>query len=272
MKRQTFLAVFVLMFCFAPFLFAASVGPSADVGSPEGWWKIPKIGKNPLKASYVYEYETRDLRPRDGDPTLRIHWNLAKLALDLGGRVEPYVELGSANILTREPVGHASGTMRDTFDFGAGFAWGVGAKIILFQKKIICEQAKPFQIFADGKFRRVRAQLDRYVGQDVVDGSDTMKLNTWQAAIGVSQEFKVCKNFTVTPYFGGKYSDVDAIDKGTVFVTDGSAVTGKARVQSRRKFGPFVGADFGIGPCINLFVEGRFVDENSVSTGVTIRI
>jgi hypothetical protein len=248
---------------------AASVGLTSDVTAPEGGLlQIPKIGKSPLKASFVYDYENRDLRPKSGDPKAHVHWFLAKISFDIMDRVEPYIELGSAKMSARAPVG----TTRDSFDYGASFAWGIGAKVILFKKKVFSSQAKDLQIFSDSKFRRTRTQLDKLIGQDITDGAVNVKWLEWQTALGVSQEFRLCKNFTVTPYFGGKYSDIDAISKGTAITASGRGINGKSRDQSQYKFGPFVGMDIGIGKYMSLSVEGRFVDENSVSAGITFRI
>lgn len=277
MKKQTVSAVclMILFFvqCLTPSLFAATVGATSDVSTPEGGWlKIPRIGKNPIKASYVYEYETRALRPRSDNPTMKINWHLAKISIDLFDRIEPYVELGSAQISTRLPVGYLSGVVRDSFAYDPSFAWGFGGKVIIFEKKIFSSQPKGFQIFADGLFRRTRSGLDKYMGQHIADGAFNIKFIEWQAAVGVSQEFKISKNLTVTPYVGGKYSDIDEIDKGVAILSDEAGVEGKGRMQSRRKFGPFVGIDAGIGKCVSIFAEGRFVDEESVSTGVTVRV
>ena len=246
---------------------AASVGPTSDVATPEGGLlQIPKIGESPLKAAFVYDYETRHLRPYK--PEIRINWFLAKISFDIMNRVEPYVELGGAKMSTREPVGD----MRNTFDYGAGFAWGFGAKVILFAKKVFCGQDKELKIFSDTKFRRTRSTLDRYISQDITQGSMYMKLWEWQTALGVSQEFKITKDLTATPYLGAKYSDVDILSDGDVTTGSGDEVFGKVRYQSRYKFGPFIGMDIGIGKYVSLSVEGRFVDENSVSAGITFRI
>jgi hypothetical protein len=248
---------------------AASVGPTSDVATPEGGLlQIPKIGNSPLKAAFVYDYENRDLRPKAGDPKLHVHWFLAKISFDILDRVEPYIELGSAKMSARAPVG----TTKDSFDYGASFAWGIGAKVILFKKKVFSSQDKDLQIFSDTKFRRTHTQLDKWIGQGITDGAINAKLLEWQTALGVSQEFKLSKNLTATPYFGGKYSDMDAISKGTAITASGLGINGKSRDQSQYKFGPFVGMDIGIGKYVSLFVEGRFVDENSVSTGITLRI
>ncbi len=248
---------------------AASVGPTSDVATPEGGLlEIPKIGKSPLKASFVYDYENRDLRPKTGDPKAHVHWFLAKISCDIMDRVEPYIELGSAKMAARAPVG----ATRDSFEYGASFAWGLGAKVILFKQKVFSSQAKDLQIFSDSKFRRTRTQLDKFIGQDITDGVVNATWLEWQTALGVSQEFKLSKDFTVTPYFGGKYSDMDAISKGAAFTASGSGINGKSRDQSQYKFGPFVGMDIGIGKFVSLSVEGRFVDENSVSAGITLRI
>lgn len=246
---------------------AASVGSTSDVATPEGGLlHIPKIGESPLKAGFVYDYETRSLRPYNAK--LRVNWFLAKISFDIMDRVEPYVELGGAKISTREPVG---GT-HDSFGYGASFAWGVGAKVILFAKKVFCGQDKELKIFSDSKIRRTRGLLDRYIGAKVTSGDMDMHLFEWQTALGVSQEFKVSKHLTVTPYLGAKYSDVDMISDGFVTVGSGDGVFGKAVYGSHNKFGPFVGMDVGIGKWVSLSVEGRFVDENSVSAGITFRI
>ncbi len=248
---------------------AASVGPTSDVATPEGGLlQIPKVGKSPLKAGFLYDYETRHLNPKSGDPTMQINWFLAKISFDIMDRIEPYIELGSAKMSARAPVG----TETASFDYGADFAWGIGAKVILFKQKVFSSQAKDLQIFSDTKFRRARVQLDGLIGQDVSDGAMNVKFLEWQTALGVSQEFRLSKDFTVTPYFGGKYSDIDAISKGTAITPSGWGIDGKSRDQSRNKFGPFVGVDIGVGKYASLFVEGRFVDENSVSSGITFRI
>jgi len=253
---------------------AASVGPTCDAATPEGGLlEIPKIGKSPLKAAFVYDYENRDLRPKRNDPDLRIHWFLAKLSIDIMDRVEPYIELGSANISTREPVtGGPSGTTRDSFDYGASFAWGLGTKVILFTKKVFSNQEKEMKLFSDTKFRRTRALLDRYISQKITSGDMDMHVFEWQTALGVSQEFKLSKHLTATPYLGAKYSDVDIISDGTAFTASGQGIGGKVRYGSRNKFGPFVGVDIGIGKYMSLSVEGRFADENSVSAGITFRL
>ena len=274
-KLAMFLGMLLLISQFSiGSVLAASVGPTSDVATPEGGLlQIPKIGKSPLAASFIYDYETRDLRPKSDDPKMHIHWFLAKISFDIMDRVEPYVELGGAKISTREPVDYGpDGMKRNSFDYGASFAWGLGAKVILYTKKVFSGQDKEMKIFSDSKFRRTRAFLDKYIGQGVTQGDMDMKFFEWQTALGVSQEFKLSKNFTVTPCLGAKYSDVNVISDGVAGTGSGDGVIGKARYGSRNKFGPFVGMDIGIGKYVSLFVEGRFVDENSVSTGITFRI
>jgi len=274
MKKLTALMTCLLMFfsmqCLTPSVFGATVGANSDISSPEGWLDIPKVGKSPLKASYIYEYERRLLRPSTGGPRAQVNWNLAKLAIALGGRVEPYVELGSAQVLIEEPVNRGFGLDTDAFQFERSFAWGIGTKVLLWQQQIFRNQKK-LQFFTDVKYRRTRANNDTVTGQKISLGSDTLTFNEWQAAIGVSQEFRISKHLSVTPYFGGKYSDVEMVSKGSFALQDNGGLAGKTHYQSHKKFGPFVGVDMGIGKCVTVFAEGRFVDEYGVSAGATVR-
>lgn len=276
MKKLTALMTCLMMFlslqCLTPSVFGATVGAASDISSPEGWLDIPKVGKSPLKASYIYEYEMRNLRPSTGGPRMQARWHLAKLAIALGDRVEPYIELGNAQILMEEPVNRGFGLDTDAFEFEHDFAWGIGTKVLLYQVQAFRNQPKKLKFFTDVKYRRTRANVDSVTGQEIILGSDTIKFNEWQAAIGVSQEFRFGKHLSVTPYFGGKYSDVDVISKGEFTIEDGGGLSGKSHYQSARKFGPYAGADINVGKCVTVFVEGRFVDESSVSAGVTVRI
>ncbi|MCD6402289.1 hypothetical protein J7L36_00320 [bacterium] len=81
----------------------------------------------------------------------------------------------------------------------------------------------------------------------------------WQISLFAMKDFEF-ENFILTPYLGIKYSDLKA---------DGKGGTWEGDVEADENFGVFLGLDLGLTENISLDLEGRFIDEEAFTVGLS---
>ena len=87
----------------------------------------------------------------------------------------------------------------------------------------------------------------------------TFRMQEWYASPYIARKIA---NFT--PYAGGRYSDYRVKQEGP----DDPQRWDKLRFKADCNLGVFVGMDCTIGEHFKVNVEGRFIDETAISTGV----
>jgi hypothetical protein len=205
-----------------------------------------------------------------------------KGTLGLHPNVDIFVKLGMADA-NSEYKWKESGFPDEKIEFEDDwdFAWGVGAKVKIF------ETPGGLRFMADGQYLSYEVDGDIKVdGQDFDQGlleelqlldptatfsSDSKtEIEEWQVALYVNQTFG---NFS--PYAGVKYSefDVDFELKGSgqLFAIPYSLKLDEES-EADDNFGVFVGTDIYIIPNqLSLNIEARFIDETAGTFGVNYR-
>lgn len=148
-------------------------------------------------------------------------------------------------------------------------AWGVGATLILYEREIEMLNNSILRFGVDGRYRSTKADLKKAIvgGTDyklphtTVDSKD-FKYEDWQVAAETSLQWK-----SFIPYFGVKYSDLEASSELTI-----SGTTYKADdIEAKENIGVFVGMDILVLDYISYTIEGRFIDERALTLSGTIR-
>ncbi len=212
-----------------------------------------------------------------------------KGTLGLHPNVDIFVKLGTADANWEAKEYKILGVVEKIeFDDDWDFAWGIGAKVKIF------ETAGGLRFMADGQY------LSYEVDGDVkVDGKDFARhmselaqqysatlssleleskteIKEWQVALYVNQTIGC-----FSPYVGVKYSEFDADFElkgsgqlevpllGVVIPCSGKL---EAEAEADDNFGVFLGTDIYIIPNqLSVNIEGRFIDETSGTIGVSYR-
>jgi hypothetical protein len=189
-------------------------------------------------------------------------------------RVEPYVRFGSAHLKARWT--DTGGGAQVAMDTSSGFAWGLGIKALVYEFK-----APKIRLICDGSYRAT--ELDPYKGYldshetAITKKSSRFVIREWQAALLVSTEtplpdmfngFEDLKGYKLAPYAGIKYSDISGrlrmvtADTGTVYHPD--------NIKADKNIGIVFGCDLVGDDYVSLNIEGRFIDETAISTGLAM--
>jgi len=184
---------------------------------------------------------------------------LGKLSVTLANKVDLYGMLGAAYGEYEETYG--SDIVK--YETETDIAWGIGSTVLLY------ESDNGIMVGMDTKYRSLEADLDKIIvngttydipSGDVTDAS--IEYMDWQVALGAAYALDM-----FVPYGGVKYSDVDAKLKTTVSGTTYESDS----VEREDNFGIFVGCDILPLENLSLNVEGRFIDEEAVNFGGTLK-
>ncbi|MDL1968207.1 MAG: hypothetical protein LWW97_06575 [Deltaproteobacteria bacterium] len=207
-----------------------------------------------------------------------------KSALGLHPNVDIFVKLGMASAnweaKYKEPVYPDE---KLEFEDDWDFAWGVGAKVKIFETPgglRFMGDAQYLSYKVDGDFETGGKDFDQEILEELrldsgdpnatFSGASEVEIKEWQVALYVNQTFG---NFS--PYAGVKYSecDVDVEFKGSgqAFGNPFSLkIEGDAEADNN--FGIFLGTDIYIIPNqLSLNLEVRFIDETAGTFGLSYR-
>ncbi|RLC26527.1 MAG: hypothetical protein DRH21_01900 [Deltaproteobacteria bacterium] len=205
-----------------------------------------------------------------------------KGALGLHPNVDIFVKLGMASAnweaKCKEP-GYPDEKLE--FDDDRDFAWGIGAKVKIFETLgglRFVGDAQYLSYKVDGDFKIDGKDLDQnrleflrsFDSNATFSADSEVEIKEWQVALYVNQTFG---NFS--PYAGVKYSeyDVDFEFKGSgqaLGIPYSMKVEGDAEADDN--FGIFLGTDIYIIPnLLSINIEARFIDETAGTFGLTYR-
>ena len=205
-----------------------------------------------------------------------------KGTLGLHPNVDMFVKLGMASTnweaMLKEPeYPDEKFEFEDDWDF----AWGIGAKIKIF------ETPGGLRFMADGQYLSYKVDGDVKVdGKDLdqlileefrlwdpmatFSSDSEIEIKEWQVALYVNQTFG---NFS--PYAGIKYSECDVdfeLNGSGQLSGDPYSMKVKGDAEADDNFGIFLGTDIYVIPNqLSINIEGRFLDETAGTIGVNYR-
>jgi len=270
--------ILIFVFTISPTVYAGTVGNPGDVKAlhGKGVFSLKETRNIPIEASFDADVVlNRDLAAGDTTKTAirTSQWYLLKIGYKMFDRIEPYVRLGGAHLKARW-TDTETGT-QVAMDTSSGFAWGLGIKALIYEFK-----APNIKLICDGSYRATN--LDPYKGY--LDGNraaisktnSRFAIREWQAAflaateIGLPHIFDYSedlKGYRLSPYAGIKYSDISGRLR---MVTANGAVYHPDNIKSDKNIGIVVGCDLVGDDYISLNLEGRFIDETAISTGLAV--
>ena len=187
-----------------------------------------------------------------------------KLGLTFSDKATVYCLLGAANA-SQELTVLGSQVKWET---DTAFLWGLGASVIAHEREIDGFGNGTLRVGGDIKYRRAEPDVDKIT----IDGtvydipnsavtSASVEYGEFQVALGLSYQLG---NFI--PYAGVKFAALDGDQKATV-----SGTVYEEDYEEDNSVGMFAGFDYMITDSIALNFEGRFIDEEAISVGGTIR-
>ena len=283
MKKKTRLlscpGILIFAFAFSSAAYASEIGNPGAVNTlhGKGVFSLKEDRNVPIEASVDVDFIlNRDLTAGDVTKTaLRTsEWYFLKIGYTMFNRIEPYVRLGGAHLKARW-TDTDTGT-QVAMDTSSGFAWGLGIKTLVYEFK-----SPNIKLICDGSYRTTK--LDPYKGY--IDSHETTITKTasrfvireWQAALLASTEtplpdmfnyFEDLKKYKLSPYAGIKYSEISG--RLRMFETDTGAIYHPDNIKADKNIGIVVGCDLVGDDYVSLNIEGRFIDETAVSTGLAV--
>ena len=282
MKKYNRFLIFSLVTGFilaAPLMARATpVGNTASVDTlhGQGAFSLKETRNISIDTSFDTDFIfARDLSARDATNAKieNSEWYMTKIGCRIFDRFEPYASLGGAHLKAKW-TGNGSTTSTE-MDTSTGFAWGLGLKALIYEF-----MGPKIKIIGDGSYRTT--DLNPYKGY--LDGqatsidklSSSFVLREWQASILASGEIELgpltslnaLNGYKLSPYGGIKYSQVNGRIRLTT--TDGS-VYHPDEIESRRNVGIVTGFDITApGDNLSFNLEGRFIDEDALSAGLSL--
>lgn len=205
-----------------------------------------------------------------------------KGTVGLHPNVDMFVKLGMASA-NWEAISKMPGDPDEKFEFEDdwNFAWGVGAKVKIFETPgglRFMADAQYLSYKVDGDFKIDGKDVDQNILEDLrlVDPNATfssdskIEIKEWQVALYVNQTFG---NFS--PYAGVKYSDFEVdweLEGSGQFQGNPCSFKIEGDAEADDNFGIFLGTDIYIIPNqLSVNIEVRFIDETAGTIGVNYR-
>lgn len=236
----------------------SSVVLAGTTGSPfkgeHGW-----VG---LEVDIINEKEMEADRARDAQMEGR--WVFLEAGHNTGEGVELYVKLGLSELEGKwwnEPIAIIlphGGNIDVELDQGFAFAMGFG--IDLWQ-----HGGGETALRLGGEWRGTSADIEEIKVDAVLIGEHEgeAELSEWQVSLTLSEEFD-----RLTPYVGLRYSDSD-LDWEDVTLYGTPLKVSSA--ENAENFGVFVGVNYLLADDLAVTLEGRFIDEKSVTIAGKVR-
>lgn len=180
-----------------------------------------------------------------------------KGTLGLHPNVDIFVKLGMAGA-NWEAKYKETGAPDEKIEFEDDwdFAWGIGAKVKIF------ETQGGLRFLGDAQYLAYKVEGDvKLAGEKIPFADSETEIEEWQVALYVNQTFG---NFS--PYAGVKYSDLEMdweLDLAGILKIKGEA-------EADDNFGIFLGTDiYVISDLLSINIEARFIDETAGTLGLT---
>lgn len=269
------LGIFILILSISSLGLAGTVGNSATTSDPKGSGIFSMRQNKNFSVKSGVDFEIlfdKDIKASDGSNTELTsgEWYMAKVSCLMFNRVEPYIKLGMAHMKARWT--EAGTTVKLESD--TNFAWALGSKFLIWDFK-----QPNLKIIGDGFYRMADLEGEEgYYGSTKIDmdaNKSRFLIREWQIALLAATEIDVAspgnEGFlgvsTIIPYAGVKYSDMNG--RLRLSWTSGN-YNNPGKFDAADNFGIFAGCDF-VGPdSVSLNLEGRFLDETAITTGLSV--
>ena len=276
----TGIGVLGFCFCLSAASLAATAGNTASVDSLNGPGTFSLKKERDLSVETAVDIDivlSRDIAGGEaaGIKLENSQWYMVRLGYRFFDRFEPYVRLGGAHMKAKWND-QASGAAV-AMDTSSGTAWGVGFKGLIFEAK------RPvIKITGDVSYRKTDlypykghlntnvVHIDRTASKFVISEWQVSLLAATEVDLGVATDRSWPLNgYKLSPYAGLKWSELS----GRLRLVDSSTGTTyhPDDISSEKNFGLIIGGDV-IWPndSFSLNLEGRFLDESAISTGVSL--
>jgi len=205
-----------------------------------------------------------DRKIKDADGDVEISAYTSKLGVTVANKATLYCLLGAGSAKESATI---SGSKIEV-ETETGFLWGIGANIIAYEKEIQGFGDGVLRLGGDIKYRSCNPDIDEFTIDGTTYSLDALGVTNANAEYG---EFQVAlaasyQMDSFVPYLGVKFATLDGEVKGTY-----SGTEYKLDYEEDENVGMFAGFDFLINDSIALNFEGRFIDEEAISVGGTIR-
>jgi hypothetical protein len=209
---------------------------------------------------YVYRQRSKELRITDEEVSsqtfIKLNTHAAMAVFNFRNRIDLYALLGSSQLISDKEIFTRS-----------QFAWGVGGKIIIFQRG-------DFTIGTDIKYFRVDFNSINYLVSDGVPyntlGQFILKYDEIQVALGASYKASI-----IAPYINATYLKADLSPSPDIILIRYSPTDlidiPIATITTQRRWGLAVGATIIASSKATLSVESRMFNQNAIDVNLEIR-
>ncbi len=258
-----YLLAILMVLGIAGMAYAAPVGLTSEADLTEG----ELLAENEMGVTIGFIYDAIEERAVSIDTgEFGMQAFLARIGLSLMDRFNLYVDIGQASDMEYIFVDKGE---KHTVSFDDELIWGVGANALIYRWD------NGLEVGAGASYR----QADMTLESVDIDGASYQRTDLTAVSDGEFKEYQAAievawKNDVLTPYAGIKFSDVEVDAKFTEGGQERDA-TGK---NADENVGVFVG--LAITPTLEaldkeksiaLNIEGRFVDEEAVSVGISYK-
>lgn len=261
MKGKVLSMFVVTVFFSLNLVYAAPVGNIAQPAMLKSLI-ISGEGENTIGIIAVGEADLvfdRKIKDAEGDVEINIY--SSKLGVVINNKAMLYIILGGGT--TKESATILGSNV--VIETEAGFVWGLGANFIAYEKEF---ENGILRLGGDIKYRAINSDIEDITIDGVTYSLGAAGITNanaehgeFQIALGAS--YQINKFF---PYAGIKFATLNGEVKGTY-----SGSEYKIDYEEDENFGMFAGFDYVITDFIALNFEGRFIDEEAISVGGTIR-
>jgi hypothetical protein len=243
----------------------------------EGCWGI-EAG---FRGDYVFDRKLKFDKP--GDNVADVHkdtcdyaisTNAGQLTLNLWDRLDVYGWAGAAasefgaQARLHSSTGFVGEWLNVHGQTKEGFAWGVGARAILWQ----CGRTA---VGVDGQYAHSHANFQCVSSNGIpiqvpTNGADSSRFSLnnseWQVSLGISH--RIC---WFVPYIAVKYSNFQGKFKGPDWIGINGVFSGNAKFKNRNYVGGVVGISLVDSGKMHVTAEGRFFDERALTVAADFR-
>lgn len=261
MRKLSYLVAALLVLGISGVIYAAPVGLTSEADATKAEWAYNDIT---LSAGFVADSLERKIDIDSGEFEMSAY--VARLGINVIERFNLYVDLGVTQDMEYN-VQIRGENIR--YEFDDEFLWGIGANVLIYR------WGSGIEIGVNAAYRQADMNLEKATFGTTI--KTAAQLDTVQD--GEYQDWHIAAEVAwrtdyLIPYLGIRYSDAEV---DGYFIDD--ATTRDARGKnSAQNVGVFVGltltpklADFPKSEQIALNLEGRFIDEDAFSVGLSYK-
>jgi len=261
MKIGKYLVAALIVLGMAGMVYAAPVGLTSEADATKAEWSYNDIT---LSAGLIYDTVSRNIDIDSGE--FEFDAILARIGVGILEKFNLYVDIGQAS-----EMGYTYTLLGEkyTVEYDDEIMWGVGASALIYRWD------NGLEVGAQASYRETDTGLDTVA----IDANTYTNAQLTSLSDGGYEEIQAAlevawKTDNFIPYVGIKYSDVDV---GSTF-TVGSVERKASGKDSSETIGAFVGLTIlpklAATPASEQFsinLEGRFIDEEAFSAGVSYK-